>query len=145
MKLHQIIFALFFLFITVGFCFAQEKARAVDNLFNISEKVTNCEMSTIYLDELWNFRKESPSAKSFIIFVARLGTNETRREIGQRRLASIKRVFKVRYTDIPLERVIFTVGEKVKGLGRVEIYWNGELVAAILTNKNRNLCFSCCD
>lgn len=144
MKIQTIIFTFFILFASLQNCLGQEKGKDI-SLLGISENATNCEMGAVYLDQLWNLWKDAPETKSFVIFIARLGKNETRREINLKRLTSIRNIFKTRYSDIPMQRVIFAEGEKINGLGRVEFYWNGELAGAILTGKNRNICVSCCD
>ena len=144
MKLKKIIFTFFILFTAFRVGLGQEKTRTNDSLLGVSEEVTNCEMSTLFLDQLWNLTKETSNSNGFVIFIARLGTNETRRKINLSRLASIKRVLRNRYSHIPNQKVIVAEGEKVKGHGRIEFYWNGQLVGAILANKNRDLCFSCC-
>jgi hypothetical protein len=144
MKIQKAIFIFFILFTTLQICFGQEKLTPYQEGLEIPKEPTNCEMNALYWDILWNTVKDAPDKNGFIIFIARLGTKEIRRDVNRRRLLSIKKIYKNRNPGIP-QQFILAEGERVKGFGRVEFYWKGRLFGAFVLNKNRDICFSCCE
>jgi hypothetical protein len=77
--------------------------------------------------------------KSAIIVVGRLGAGERSRALNWRRLRTVRSYLSV---DKKLASVIILAeGERVAGLGQVEFYVSGKLVATMTVARNRNIRF----
>jgi hypothetical protein len=76
-----------------------------------------------------------------IILIARLGTGERSRKLNRLRLL-IARGYLMENRGVPKDRVITAEGERVRGLGHVEIYVGGRL--HVLFKMNRNKGFGGC-
>jgi hypothetical protein len=120
-----------------------QKNPNITRRWGIPKKPQNSEMNAADMEQVRALMQEEPNPDGVIILVARLGKGETRRELNRRRLFNVSE----RYTaalSIPAEKVIAAEGERVNDFGRVEIYWNGELIGALPVFKNRDLHVDCC-
>ena len=82
--------------------------------------------------------------RTMLILVARLGTGETSEKLAQRRLeglAGYLREHSFGNAPFPEERLVSAVGERATGLGRVELYVNGELYWTIMFNRGQGVDF----
>ncbi len=109
----------------------------------IPEKPENSETNYSYLQHLLTSIQKEPNPNGVIILIARLGKDETRRELNRRRLYNVSFLYKVTF-GIPAEKIVVAQGEKVDGYGRVEIYWNGEMIGALPVFKNKDIYVDCC-
>src|SRR5215208_1205023 len=73
-----------------------------------------------------------------IILVARLGNGEVSRKINRERLQHINYYLNVTRA-IPKNRLVLADGERVRGLGRVEIYAQGKLMLALTVKRNGDI------
>ena len=84
----------------------------------------------LYLD--LSASEASEDEDGYVIAVARLGDGERSPEINRRRLKFIRDYsVNVRGWD----RIVVASGERVKGLGRVELYAGGKLLYVLLYSK----------
>ena len=76
-----------------------------------------------------------------IIVIARLGTHERSRRLNELRLKAVLK----RFADKARNSVVGAIGSRTKGMGRIELYVNGELLYAIAYPKNGHIdCRRCC-
>lgn len=95
---------------------------------------TNLEETTShYLDVI----AKSAAGDQSIIMIARLGDGESSRGVIRRRLSALRDYF-VRTRGIAEGNVITAEGERVRGLGRVEIYVGGKLSVVFGMRRNRD-------
>ena len=83
---------------------------------------------------------EGAGKEQTVIIIARLGTGETSRGLGGRRLRQAADYLNRR---ISVERVITGVGERARGLGRLEFYVGGRLHSIFKVKRNRDLVVGC--
>ena len=84
--------------------------------------------------------------KDLIIFIARLGDGESRRELNRRRLHNVRTYLTSElYWKRDLKTVIVAEGERVKGYGRVEIYIKGILMDVIAAKRDRHILVGSCE
>ncbi len=95
------------------------------------------------MEQVRALMQEEPNPDGVIILVARLGKGETKRELNRRRLYNVSFRYKVSL-GIPAEKVVAAEGERVYDYGRVEIYWNGEMIGALPVFKNKDIYVDCC-
>jgi len=83
--------------------------------------------------------------KGLIIVIARLGDGEYRSDLNRRRLHNVR----VYLTEFDWHRTAETVvtaqGERVSGVGRVELYIAGKLVAVLGVKRNGDLLVGSCE
>jgi hypothetical protein len=79
--------------------------------------------------------------KSFI-FITRLGTGERSRKLVRARLYAPSS-YLVESRGIPKSRVITAEGERVRGLGHVELYVGGKLWIIFKMERNKNFVSDC--
>lgn len=79
--------------------------------------------------------------KSFII-IARLGTGERSRKLVRERLYAPSN-YLVESRGVPKSRVITAEGERVRGLGHVEVYVSGNLRLLFKMERNKNFVSDC--
>jgi hypothetical protein len=73
-----------------------------------------------------------------IILVARLGNGEVSRKFNRERLQHINYYLNVT-RGIPKNRLVLADGERVRGLGRVEIYAEGKLMLVLTVKRNGDI------
>jgi len=120
---------------------AQENSKL--RRWGIPDKPTNSETNAVYMEQVRALMQEEPNPDGVIILVARLGKGETRCELNRRRLYNVSFRYKVTL-GIPAEKVVAAEGERVDDYGRVEIYWNGEMIGALPVFKNKDIYVDCC-
>ena len=106
--------------------FPQRKPLTFENFRR--DKPINCEDFVAVLDHAmidWAEDKES-----HMILIARLGTGETDRKLNRARLAWPEDYLKRRNV-----KYVLAEGERVKGLGRFEVYVSGRLAMSIPVKK----------
>lgn len=111
--------------------------------WGIPEKPYECEQNAAEMEQVLVVMKKEPNPKGVLVLVARLGKGETRPWLNKRRLFNIGERYKV--LGVPAEKIVVAEGERVSDFGRVEIYWNGELLGALAVYKNRGICLNCCE
>lgn len=105
---------------------------------------TRCEDSINILDSLT--QRTAPDELIFVI--ARLGDKETRANIGRRRLHNV-RAYLTEYLTEPRvrrkpETIILAEGERVRGLGQIELYAGGKLFWVLKIRRNADLVVGTC-
>ncbi len=73
-----------------------------------------------------------------IILVARLGNGEVSRKSNRDRLQHINYYLNITRA-IPKNRLVLAEGERVRGLGRVEIYAQGKLMLVLTVKRNGDI------
>jgi hypothetical protein len=91
------------------------------------------ETTSHYLDLI----AKSAARDKSIIMVARLGDGESSRGIIRRRLSALRDYF-VNTRRIAESSVIAAEGERVRGLGQVEVYVGGRLFVVFRMRRNRD-------
>lgn len=117
--------------------------KSAEKLTENSPKVAyavpdNSEFTGALMAQLNHKIKQSPHK---LILVSRLGDGERLSYLHVLRLRAIESVL---YGETP-EKWILTRGEKVKGLGRVECYVNGDRELTLMTEHNEEFIMGCCE
>gem|GEM_PF-1678742 len=110
--------------------------------WGIPDGPQNCEMNLQNLEYLRDLIKNQSKGTGFLIIVARLGKGERQPSLNHRRLYNVR--LKLTLINVPKDSIITAEGEQVHGFGRLEFYWRGELVGALLAHKARDICVGCC-
>ena len=121
--------------LTVGQTVAQE-----NKLPRIWERFdgTHCETTKAELDLIAQTAREGET----IIIIAHLGNREYSRTVNRRRLQTLRDYLE--YTrGLSKDRVIVAEGERVRGLGQVDIYVGGRLFTIFRVNRNKDLARGC--
>ena len=108
-----------------------------------SEKPENSEINHSNLRGVLTTIREKPNPNGVIILIARLGKGEARSELNRRRLYNVSFLYKETF-GIPAKTIVVAEGERVDDYGRVEIYWNGEMIGALPVSKNKDIYVDCC-
>ena len=113
--------------------------------FAFAPQPTNCEQNRFRFESyaaLFNRVKER-NGGGVLIAVARLGTGERSRNLNRTRLYVVRATL---IEDLGLQEpeVVTAEGERVNGLGRIEVYIGGELVDTLLIHRAKGLCADCC-
>ncbi len=140
-KIKRLFLATTALVLFASVLLAQENTKP--RRWGIPEKPTNSETNASLMEQVRALMQEEPNPDGVIILVARLGKGETKRELNRRRLYNVSFRYKVSL-GIPAEKVVSAVGERVDDYGRVEIYWNGEMIGALPVFKNKDIYVDCC-
>lgn len=109
----------------------------------------SCDLNQITIQNLAKSRYEIidkypkekyPDKDLFLPFIVigKLGTNETNQRYNLQRLKETK-TFLTQISSVPSELVILAQGEKVKGKGEIDIYFDGILQYSITLKHNQNL------
>lgn len=88
--------------------------------------------------------KMETDSEKVLILVARLGKGEKNQRLNRRRLHNVKAAINMDEDSLIDKRIISTEGERINDYGRVEVYWNGELVGGLPVNRNSDLLTDCC-
>ena len=99
---------------------------------------THCETTKAELDLV----AQTTGRDKTIIVIARLGGGETSRVINRRRLGGL-RDYLESVRSFPPDKLITAEGERVRGLGRVELYVGGELLMVFTLNRNKDFWRGC--
>lgn len=114
--------------------FSQTKDDIVETFFN-------CE--SLRLDYEWLRRMYDDTEKGTpflpLIIIAHLGNNERNNNLNWQRL-KVAKEFAKRYSML---NTISAQGKKIKGIGRVEIYYGGILRLVILAKRNEKFDETC--
>jgi len=117
------------MFMSGPHCFAQEA----------QEVPTSCELSSSYLDSLL----EKVKTDDILIVIARLGRRESRADLNRRRLFNLRTYLasfrgRTLFTTTP-EALVTGIGVRSSGLGVLELYLQGKLIARLYVGHNRDL------
>jgi hypothetical protein len=112
--------------------------------YAFTSKPTNCEINILRMEALSKLAAEEASQGKVLIAIARLGRQDTLRELNSRRLQNFL-TYMSDYQHLPADKLITAVGERVSGYGRVDVYIGGKLVDSILIARNKDLCVECCE
>jgi len=99
---------------------------------------THCETTKAELDLL----AERAPQDTVIIIIARLGTGEYSRGLNQRRLKIVREYLEMT-RGIPQDRLIAAEGQRVRGLGQIDLYVGGKLFLRFTLNRNKDLARGC--
>ena len=99
---------------------------------------TRCESTKAMLDLV----AQRAGQEDFIIIIARLGTKETSRKLNRERMQLLAD-YLGDTRGVPKQRIVLAEGERVRGLGRVEIYLDGRLFTVFTINRNKDLGRGC--
>lgn len=129
-----------YLLFTYGSAFVTyAQSNLTNRRWGIPKDPTNCETNAINMEQVLALMKEEPNLAGNIILIARLSKQERNRDLNRRRLFNVSERY--RYAlKVPAERIVSAEGERVEGFGRVEIYWNGEMIGALVARRNRDIC-----
>lgn len=85
---------------------------------------------------------QTAGGEGTIIVIGHLGRGELSRELVQRRLRNLKEF--IYFTrGVSKERTVTAEGERVAGLGRIDIYINGKLFMVFRMRRNRDFLTNC--
>lgn len=108
------------------------------------DRPTGCEYNTTILDSL----AQKTGLDELIIVIARLGSNETKPNLNNRRLHNVRTYLTEFLTDPSVARkpetIVLAQGEAVQGFGRIEFYVNGKLVGILKIRANADLAVANC-
>jgi len=80
---------------------------------------------------------EKAAKNKLIILIARLGNSEFSKRLSQRRLRTITDY--LRFTRaISAERLVTAEGDRVRDIGRIEVYLDGNLFMVFSLGRNKN-------
>jgi len=96
-----------------------------------------------YVKSILDHAAISAGAGGSIIIIARFGTGENSRKLMRRRLFA-PNSYLVARRGVSQSRVITAEGERVRGLGQVEIYVSGELFVTFKMKRNRDFASGGC-
>jgi hypothetical protein len=99
---------------------------------------THCETTKAELDRV----TQTAGRDKAIIIIARLGSGESSRMINRRRLGGLRDYLESVRAIAP-DKLITAEGERVHGLGRVELYVGGELLMVFTLNRNKDFWRGC--
>ena len=99
---------------------------------------THCETTKAELDLI----AEQAGQEGLIIIISHLGTKEVSRTLNRRRMHIVADYLHMT-RSIAANRIVTAEGERVRGLGRVEIYVKGRLFTVFTINHNKDLARGC--
>ena len=125
-----------------GHAWAQDRKASEPHILGESGGIdgANCETTKAYMDDALI---EAGGEKSIII-IARRGDGERPNDVIQRRLYNLSG-YLAETRGVSKERVITAEGERVRGLGRVEVYVGGKLSVIFKMRRNRDFFAKCSD
>ncbi len=98
-----------------------------------------CEQNSAEVDLIRSIAKEKPSQ---IFVISHAGTGESE-NINAKRLAHVRKFLTVR-KRWDLLNVVYSLGDKVTGLGQIEFYVGAKLALIIQSSFGRTPCMDCC-
>ncbi len=108
------------------------------------DRPTGCEYNTAILDSL----AQKTNLDELIIVIARLGPNETKPNLNNRRLHNVRTYLTEFLTDPSVRRkpetVVLAQGERAQDFGSIEFYVNGKLVDTLKIRANADLSVANC-
>lgn len=141
-NVQRIIFAVVTLLSTATYAFSQEQSKRLNDFNDSDRRLINCETYSVDIDRMVSVASELIKQSDFIILIARLGDGERNREFNRRRLHNVEE--KLKADGVEEKKIIIAEGERVKGLGRVEIYIGGRMVESLRAKRNKDICVECC-
>jgi hypothetical protein len=99
---------------------------------------THCETTKAELDLV----AQTVGRDKTVIIIARLSAGEASRTINRRRLGGL-RDYLESVRAFPPDKLITAEGERVRGLGQVELYVGGELFMVFTLNRNKDFWRGC--
>ena len=141
-KILKVVFAFLFALCVGINISAQEQGIKLEDIASYDKRLINCEQYSADIDRMTSEFSELIEKSDFLVLVARLGKGETNRRFNQRRLHNIRERIIARGIDP--KKFIVAEGEKVSGLGRVEVYAGGKLIEVFPVKRNRDVCVECC-
>ena len=103
-------------------------------------RVNDCELNVHLLDTAHHLAGDDN-----IIAIAHLGDGEVKLELNRRRLHNVRAYLTYFGWKRPRATVITAEGEKVDGVGRVDIYVRGSLWASLGVRRNGDLILGICE
>lgn len=131
------------------FCLTVGLGLVCGSITAISQSVTQavptgCEYNTAILDGL----AQKTDADELIIVIARLGPQDTKPNLNNRRLHNVRTYFTEVLTDPRVRRraemLVFAQGEPAPDYGRLEFYVKGKLVNTLRLRANADLSVANC-
>ncbi len=112
--------------------------------FESPKTPVNCEMALSYVnDALVRYSSKTSNTDSFLIVIFRLGDGENFPNLNLKRMETLKSY--IQSVDKKQNiKAVFAQGERVKGLGTIEIYMDGKLLYSLPIEKRRNLDITSC-
>lgn len=104
-------------------------------------RVNDCELNVHLLDTAHHLAGDD----TIIIAIAHLGAGEVNRELNRRRLHNVRAYLTYFGWKRPRATVVTAEGEKVDGVGRVDIYVRGLLWASLGVRRNGDLILGICE
>ena len=132
--MKRIVLILFVCALSCGPALAQGELPRVHERFD----GTHCETTKSELDWL----ATRAGQEGFIVIIARLGTKEYSRKLNRERMQLLSEYLQ-NTRGVDAKRIVLGEGERVRGLGRVEIYLAGKLVMVFTINRNKDLARGC--
>ena len=142
-KIWKFKLTLIFAFCGASNAFAQEQGIKLEDIASYDKRLINCEQYSADIHGMTSEFSELIEKSDFLVLVARLGKGETNRRFNQRRLHNIRERI-ISASGINPKKFVFAEGEKVSGLGRVEVYAGGKLIEVFPVPRNRDVCVECC-
>jgi hypothetical protein len=122
--------------------FAQGQGIKLEEIDDYDKRTFNCEIYSAAVDIMTSEYSELIGKSDFLVLIARLGKGETNRKFNLRRLHNVRARIEARGIDP--KKFVVAEGEKVSGLGRVEVFAGGKLIEVFSVNRNRDICVECC-
>jgi hypothetical protein len=133
---QSVVFALLIVLLLPARCFvlAQDLKEPMVIGENVGVDGSHCESAKAEFDLVASVANERDSN---VIVIARLGKGEYSRSVARLRLAQVKDHL-MRVRGYSSDRVVTAEGERVKGLGLVEIYIKGKPFIIYRMKRNRD-------
>lgn len=117
---------------------------AVRSEYKTQDRPTGCEYNTAILDSL----AQKTRLDELIIVIARLGSNEMKPNLNNRRLHNVRTYLTEFLTNPSVRRkpetIVLARGERVQDFGRIEFYVNGKLVDTLKIRTNADFSIANC-
>jgi hypothetical protein len=105
---------------------------------NVGISGVDCETTKAILDGIAQDASENQS----IIIIARLGRGEISKRLNLQRLRILRGYLK-NTRGLPESRIVIAEGERVSGLGQVEMYIGGKLTTIFTMKRNKDFARGC--
>jgi hypothetical protein len=103
------------------------------------EKASTCEEARSVYDEAIAYSLRSSDKNVILIFSE--GRNENQKALIERRIKAVKE--HIRFRGVNNQSFVFAVGERVSGLGRLDIYVDGKKAWTLYAGRNAQLGSDC--